>query len=981
LTTWDTLGRRKKVIDTNAGTTEFAYDTTGHLLSETDLKGQTITRTYDALDRTLTKTISANGVDREIKFEYDDPAFQNSKGELTRVTSKNLTTNVVEYTYEFAYDRYKRQSLARVILGQQSYAFEKVYDPQGSSVQLTYPDGSVLKSTYATNGHLYWLQLDDATDGIANNFKKVASFSQFDGRGKPGYIGYGNGVQTHYTFWPNTGLLDTVVTTAPNAAILQDSTYLWTFPYNIEKILDNKDSTYNQFFYYDSEGRLTSGTGKYGARTYQYTDNTSTDQAGNLMSLSNVHFTYDHQRVQSGTNGFTASYDLNGNMQQKTLGSDTWQYSYDGEDRLIEVQKNNQVVNQFTYDFAGHRLKKVDADGTTTWYIGSNYEITEFPNSGALHTKYVDGPSGRIASFTATGAQAAVSLPSANQALTAKLYDTASLPGLIKFLEHKAIYYAQHPLAAECLALAVLMMASFLLLFVTVLAVFRAARARSRLGRLRGALARRLAAIGLVSPAWAAAFADAHGTMFLKRSTRLAYALPVALVSVLYFVAAQPVLVYADLAPGPNGSGYPVTGVLYFHHNHVNSAVLATNETGSQVAKVEYEPFGKIYQPGSSGQDTFRTKYGGHEYDKDSGLYYFKARYYDPDLGRFITPDRSVGAHPLHNSALNRYAYTGNNPINYTDPSGKFIGELGMLVGLVIAGVAGFLIGGTDGKILSDPSHAFDNWSWEGAMLGGFLGFAAGAMSFGLGLVGTPGMGGATLWGVPMGKYLMTSFNSAMVGTMQLFSNGMRDANRLGAYFGAGFAGGLMTSTGFFGLEKNSPAAGKLFQQIAGSFTQSAMKSAADPSQSINISLWAFNVTFGKDMHVDVSYAFLMGQGAALLNNFTKDGPSGVAAGWDWNTLSEQSKGGSLDWLVSFYPKSYAVPKAGEMKTVYSLVNNIARGILDYAAPKVSEAIGFDPREYTVKGSTGADKLFELLGPTSDAKQQEKDPWKEFFKK
>ena len=159
---------------------------------------------------------------------------------------------------------------------------------------------------------------------------------------------------------------------------------------------------------------------------------------------------------------------------------------------------------------------------------------------------------------------------------------------------------------------------------------------------------------------------------------------------------------------------------------------------------MEYEPFGRIYQPGSSGQDVFRPKYGDQELERDSGLYYFKARYYDPDLGRFLTPDRSLGAHPLHNSALNRYAYVGNNPVSYTDPSGKFT-EIGAIVGMMVATVAGALIAGTEGKILSDTTHAFDNWSWEGALVGAFTGWAIGAISFTLGMVGGSGFGGATL--------------------------------------------------------------------------------------------------------------------------------------------------------------------------------------------------------------------------------------------
>jgi hypothetical protein len=51
--------------------------------------------------------------------------------------------------------------------------------------------------------------------------------------------------------------------------------------------------------------------------------------------------------------------------------------------------------------------------------------------------------------------------------------------------------------------------------------------------------------------------------------------------------------------------------------------------------------------------------------DADTGLYYLRARYYDPSIGRFLTQD------PV--PAVNLYAYVGNNPVNYVDPSGLCI--------------------------------------------------------------------------------------------------------------------------------------------------------------------------------------------------------------------------------------------------------------------------------------------------------------------
>jgi len=85
---------------------------------------------------------------------------------------------------------------------------------------------------------------------------------------------------------------------------------------------------------------------------------------------------------------------------------------------------------------------------------------------------------------------------------------------------------------------------------------------------------------------------------------------------------------------------------------------------GSVAARYSYDVFGERTQTiALTDQDYGFT---GREYDAETGLYYFRARHYDPELGRFLQSD------PLGFSAgdLNLYAYTWNDPANWTDPSG-----------------------------------------------------------------------------------------------------------------------------------------------------------------------------------------------------------------------------------------------------------------------------------------------------------------------
>jgi RHS repeat-associated protein len=65
----------------------------------------------------------------------------------------------------------------------------------------------------------------------------------------------------------------------------------------------------------------------------------------------------------------------------------------------------------------------------------------------------------------------------------------------------------------------------------------------------------------------------------------------------------------------------------------------------------------------------FRYKFNTQELDSESGLHYYKARYYDPHIGRFISPDTII-PNPLRSQSFNRYSYTEGSPIEFRDISG-----------------------------------------------------------------------------------------------------------------------------------------------------------------------------------------------------------------------------------------------------------------------------------------------------------------------
>ena len=102
--------------------------------------------------------------------------------------------------------------------------------------------------------------------------------------------------------------------------------------------------------------------------------------------------------------------------------------------------------------------------------------------------------------------------------------------------------------------------------------------------------------------------------------------------------------------------------------DHLGGSNIITDGSGNLVQHVQYSPYGEIeYELYLSVSVNYL--FTGQEFDREAGLYYYNARYYDPEIGRFIQPDTII-PDPSDNQAYNRYSYCRNNPIMLTDPSG-----------------------------------------------------------------------------------------------------------------------------------------------------------------------------------------------------------------------------------------------------------------------------------------------------------------------
>ncbi|HVM97029.1 MAG TPA: toxin TcdB middle/N-terminal domain-containing protein, partial [Candidatus Acidoferrales bacterium] len=414
VTTFDSLGRKIRVVDPDSGTNKagtwtYGYDLNGNLLYQDDPKGQGdsppspqhVQYAYDNLNRVIRKTTvgsdaycdlstapcAAKVIDR-VDFTYDEPASSAcsascasgncSLGNITAATE--LNGNLTRFCRDVRGRQTRVESVTVVDGRTLSTDTQYTYDIADHLRTLRYPDGELVTHSYDAGGRL---QSVDGQDSAGHAAVAYVLDMQYDRFGRLRHIAHGNDTNDTLSYWGAEKSFRLQQITSVSLVPLQNLRYDEYQPNGmLARVTDvlhgvgNGDPLSNSAsFVYDGIGQLSSVRDNATVAGSYKTD----DKLGNLRLKNRVRLSYKrnhpHQPVRVGSRH--TAYDGNGNQ---IVGHDgTRQYRYTAEDRLERVDLGDGRNVRFAYDYTGARVGMIRSDISgeqVTRYVADLIEVT-----------------------------------------------------------------------------------------------------------------------------------------------------------------------------------------------------------------------------------------------------------------------------------------------------------------------------------------------------------------------------------------------------------------------------------------------------------------------------------------------------------------------------------------------------------------------------------------------------------------------------
>lgn len=731
---YDVQGRLTKVTDALGNETRIQYDALGRRTRMEDPNSGNFQYRYDGEGRLVEQTgpdgktmrlmYSAAGelIEKELPdgtihvFRYGGADAQNAVGELIEVED-------AAGILRFSYDARGNVTERRRTVGDRTYVTGFSYDSLDRIRRVTYPDGFHADYAYDEGGNLASITGPDGRP-LADDF-------EYNAEGRYLRFGYGNGVDSGFTYDVLGRMLSTRTSNGKGKDI-QELVYSFDAASNVEALNDLVSGA-SQQFEYDEANRLVHALGPYGEETYEY------DAIDNLVRKGDLHFAFDDplhpQRVSCGV-------EVN---EKKGKGKPS-SSAIDSCAASMASINPAQIARAFalSYDERGNVVRK----GARSYeYDAENRLLGVREANGRLLENNLYDTSGEL-------------IVQATQSETRVFID-----GLY---EEGKTHVSRHVYAGP------LLVATLVTPRTNVVLIESASETNGSFYNRAGVSVLGLLLMLLIAVDRYFSRRISRGLAGVGRACR---AQPGQLMLVMLFVLSTfPTATLAgNSSQGNNEQRY------YYHANHLGSVNVVTDDDGHVTARRDYRPFGDQHDWSGSqaGPRELLNTFQGQKFDDNTGLYYFKARHYDSELGRFMSADTIV-ADINDPKTLNRYAFAGGNPVNFIDPTGhSFLSVLSDIgdafesagewiadnaveiavivgVGVLLIGVGIFtggtgtllglaLIGGGVGFGVGGGIALGLGYGVEDAEFWGFAGIGAG-----LGALGAVGFGGASVnlgWG------------------------------------------------------------------------------------------------------------------------------------------------------------------------------------------------------------------------------------------
>ncbi len=655
---YDAVNRLVAVTDPLGRTLRFAYNAQDKLVSLTDAKGNVTTREYNANGNLASET---NALSQTTRYEYDAEdrliKVTDAKGHATQIgydaAGRVISgTDALGHTRKIELDAVGNVQRQLDALNQAVATYE--YDELDNLVSLSDALGNTSRLEYDALSNLVAAidplarttrfqhdelqRLAQATDALNGNSQQA-----FDADGNRQSFQDPNGNTTGFTH-DKKGRV--------TAIEVADGKVRYTF--TADDLLKQVTNARNQArdFSYDAAGRLTGWTDADGVVVITY------DANDNVLSITDAQGTAAYEsdaldRVTKYTdvlgNVMAYSYDEVGKLATLTYpGGKVVKYEYDAAGHLVKVSDWANRATAYSYDANGRLLQTAYANGTK--------ETRTYNLAGQMTQKSVQDAAGKLMVqydyvFDAAGNITEEKLsPAALEAMTENL--------LANMSPLNFTYGAANRLAT-----------------VNGAAVTFDADGNMVNGPLNGETQafqydsrNRLTSVGAIAYRYDAQNHRIGVSVSSKETTYAINPVP-ALSQTLVRTKPDGTQTYyvhgLGLIGEESGGAYQV-----YHYDLRGTTVALSNAQGAVTEQFAYSPYGGLVSHSPAMVDT-PFLYNGRDgvMTDDTGLYYMRARFYNPELRRFVNQDPLLGF-VEDGQSLNRYAYVTGEPVSFVDPFG-----------------------------------------------------------------------------------------------------------------------------------------------------------------------------------------------------------------------------------------------------------------------------------------------------------------------